>query len=103
MESWLNFDFFVEPITKANANYYCKRLQTEMILEMNRLANHNEYLFMQDGARAPIVKLNLEILKDNKQLQLMEPHSLPPSNPDLHPETLVSGVSWSKTYIEAEG
>ena len=38
-----------------------------MVPEMNRLAKHNEYLFMQDGARAHTAKLTLEMLKDKKQ------------------------------------
>ena len=41
------------------------------------MKKHNEYLFMQDGARAHTVKLTLEMLKDKKQLQLLEPHHWP--------------------------
>ena len=39
--------FFVEPNTKINAKYYCNVLLKKMIPEMNRLAKHNAYLFMQ--------------------------------------------------------
>ena len=39
-----------------------------MISEMNRLAKDNEYLFMQEGARAHTAKLILEMLKDKKQI-----------------------------------
>ena len=46
--------------------YYCNVLLKKMIPEINRLAKHNEYLFIQDGARAHTVKLTLEILKDKK-------------------------------------
>ena len=42
-------------------------LLKNMISEMNRLAKHNEYLFMQDRARAHTAKLTLEMLKDKKQ------------------------------------
>ena len=52
---------------------------------MGRLAKHNEYLFLKDGARAHTAKLTLEILKDKKQRRLLEPHDWPPSSPDLNP------------------
>lgn len=35
---------------------------------MNRLEKHDEYLFMQDRARARTTKLTFEILKEKKQL-----------------------------------
>ena len=34
---------------------------------MNRLAKYNNYLLMQDGARAHTAKLTLEMLKDKKK------------------------------------
>ena len=45
-----------------------------MVPEMSSLVKHDEELFMQDEARAHPAKLTLEILKDKKQLRLMEPH-----------------------------
>ena len=45
-----------------------------MIPEMNTMTKHNEYLLMQDGPRSHTAKLTLEMLKDKKQLQLLEPH-----------------------------
>ena len=36
---------------------------------MNRFAKHNEYLFMQDRARAHTGKLTLEMLKDKKKFK----------------------------------
>ena len=56
-----------------------------MIPEMNRLANHNEYLLMKDGARAHIAKLTFETFKDKKQLSLLERHHWPPNIPKLNP------------------
>ena len=56
-----------------------------MIPQMNRLAKHNKYLFMQDGAGAHTDKPILEMLKGKKQLRLMEPHHWPPNCPDLNP------------------
>ena len=41
---------------------------------MNRLAKHNEYLFMQEGARAYTAKLTTELMKGKKQLGVLEPH-----------------------------
>ena len=38
-----------------------------MIPETNRLAKHNKYLFMQDGAAAHTAKLTLKMLKDKKR------------------------------------
>ena len=38
-----------------------------MIPETNRLAKHNKYLFMQDGATAHTAKLTLKMLKDKKR------------------------------------
>ena len=55
-----------------------------MIPEKNRLIKHNEYLFMQDRARAHTTKLTLEMLKDKKQLQLLEPDQWPLNSPDLN-------------------
>ena len=58
--------------------------------------------FMQDGATAHTAKLSLEMLKDKKQLQLLEHDNWPPNSPDLNPVDLGSGDSWSKMYTEAE-
>ena len=52
---------------------------------MNRLAKHNEYLFMQEGARTHTAKLTLEMMKDKKQFRLLQPHHWPPNSPDLNP------------------
>ena len=49
--------FFVVPNTKVNVKYYGNVLLKKMIPEVNRLAKHNEYLFMQDGAKAHTAKL----------------------------------------------
>ena len=49
-------------------------LLKKMIPEMNTMTKHNEYLLMQDGPRSHTAKLTLEMLKDKKQLQLLEPH-----------------------------
>ena len=80
IESWWNFDFFffVEPNTKVNAKNYCNELLKKMTPEMNRLAKHIENLFIQDGAWAHAAKLTLEMLKNKKQLRLLEPHHWPP-------------------------
>ena len=51
-----------------------------MIPGMNRLAKHNEYLFMQAGAKAYTAKLTLQML-----LQLLKPHHCPPNSPELNP------------------
>ena len=57
-----------------------------MIPKMNRLAKHDEYLLiMQDGARAYISKLTLEMLKDKKQLQFLRHNHGPTNIPDLNP------------------
>ena len=49
--------FFVEPNAKENAKYYSNALSKKIIPEINRLAKHNEYLFMQEGARTHTAKL----------------------------------------------
>ena len=59
--------FFVELNTKINAKYYCNILLKNIISEIDTMAKHNEYLFMQDLARAHTAKLTLEMLKDKKQ------------------------------------
>ena len=51
-----------------------------MIPEMNRLAKHKEYLFIQDGGRAHTANLTLEMLKDKKRLQLLETLQWPPNS-----------------------
>ena len=66
--------FFVEPNTKVNAKYYCNVLSKKMISKMKTQVKHIGYSFTQDGARAHIAKLTLEMLKEKKQLQLMESH-----------------------------
>ena len=63
----------------------CNVLLKKMIPQLGRLAKHNEYLSMKDRARAHTAKLTLEILKNKKQLRLLEPHHWPPSSPDLNP------------------
>ena len=78
-------DLFVKPNVKVNAKYYCNVLLKRMITEMDRLAKHNEYLFMQDRARAHKAKLIIEMLKGKKQLRLAEPHHPSAISPDLIP------------------
>ena len=39
-----------------------------MVSEMQTLSENNEYLFVQDGARAHAAKLTLETMKDMKQI-----------------------------------
>ena len=52
---------------------------------MNRLAKHIEFFFMQEEVRAYTPKLSLEILKDEKQLQSLEPHHWPLNCPESNP------------------
>ena len=61
----------VESNTKVNAKYYCNVLSKNIISEMNRLVKQNEYLFMQCWARAHIVKLTPNKLKDKKKEPLI--------------------------------
>ena len=63
--------FFAEPNTKVNAKYCCNVLLKKMIPEMNRLATHNEYLFMHEGSRDHTAKLTINMLKDKKQFRLL--------------------------------
>ena len=39
-------NFFVEPNAKVNARYYRNELLKKMNIETNRLAKHNDYLFV---------------------------------------------------------
>ena len=39
---------------------------------------------MKDRARAYTAKVILEVMKDKKQLRLLEPHHWPPNSPDLN-------------------
>ena len=77
--------FFVQPNAEVNAKYYCNVLLKEIIPEMNKLTRYNDYLLMQGGDRGHTAKLTLEMLKDKKQLRLLEPHHWPPNSPDLNP------------------
>ena len=77
--------FFAEPNAKVNANYYCNVLLKRMTPEMSKLAKHDEYSFMQYGARARTTELTLEMLKDKKQLRLLDPHHWPLNSSDLNP------------------
>ena len=43
-------------------------LSKKIILGINRLATHKEYLFMQDRARTHTAKLTLKMLNKKKQL-----------------------------------
>lgn len=76
---------FVEEGKSVNAEYYCKKLLKKMIPQMNKLANGNKYLFMQDGARAHTAKLTVDMLHDQDKLVLLEPSDWPPNSPDLNP------------------
>lgn len=87
----------------------------KMIPDMNRLAKHNQYLFMQKGARARTAELTVEMLKHKKQVRLLEPRHWPPNCPDLnsvHFRIWRTGIyilqspgfdSGSKIYTVAEG
>lgn len=63
------------------------------------MTKHNEYLLMQDGPRSHTAKLTLEMMKDKKQLQLLEPHHWSPNIPDLNPVDLGSRDTGSKMCI----
>lgn len=76
---------FVEEGKTVNAQYYCDKILKEMIPQMNRLARGKEYQFMQDGARAHTANLSLDMLRDKKKLQLLEPNKWPANSPDLNP------------------
>jgi hypothetical protein len=77
---------FVDEGCTVNADYYCNNLLRRMIPEMNKLVKgKNKYLFMQDGARAHTARISLEMLRDEKQLQLLEPTNWPPNSPDINP------------------
>ena len=54
------FIFLVELNTNVNAKYYCNILLKKMIPETNRLAKHNENLFMQDRVRARTANTSLK-------------------------------------------
>lgn len=77
--------FFVDPGTKVNAHYYSNVLMKKMIPQMDRRANGENYLFMQDGARAHTAKLTLGNFAKQKQLTLLQPQDWPPNSPDLNP------------------
>ena len=75
----------------VNAKYCCNVWKIpdmipdkKMIPDMNRLAKHNQYLFMQKGARARTAELTVEMLKHKKQVRLLEPRHWPPNCPDLN-------------------
>ena len=76
---------FVEEGQTVNAQYYCNKLLKKMIPQMNKLAAGNDYLFMQDGARAHTAKLSVDMLHNQNQLVLLEPREWPPNSPDLNP------------------
>ena len=63
---------------------YDNVLLKKMIPEVNRLAKHNEYLFMQNAGRAHLTKITLEMLKYKKEIRLLKPHHWPPNSPDLN-------------------
>ena len=76
---------FVVPNTKVNVKCYGNVLLKKMIPEVNRFVKHNEYLLMQDGAKAHTAKLTPEMLKDKKQFRLLEPYQWPRNSSDLNP------------------
>ena len=74
---------FVHPGAKINSQYYCHTLLSAMLPEMNEIGE-NDYIFMQDGARAHTSKYSLQFLRDNTP-ELLEPEMWPPNSPDLNP------------------
>ena len=74
---------FVESNTKLNVRYYCNVVLKKRFLNLTGIIS-NEYLFLQDGARACTAKLTLEILKDKKQLRLLDPRYWPANRPGLN-------------------
>ena len=77
--------FCVDPGTNVNADYYCNVLLTDLIPQMDRLANRKPYLFMQDGARAHTAGMSVDMLRHQKHLKLLEPQHWLPNSPDLNP------------------
>ena len=92
--------FFVDQGAKVNADYYSNVLmKQQMIPEMDRLAKRQPYLFMQDGARAHTAKLTLNMMHQEKHLNLLEPKRWPPNSPDLNPvDFCIWGVLQRNVY-----
>ena len=85
--------FFVEPGAKVNGPYYRNHLLADMIPEMDTLANHQPYIFMQDGARSHTATETVEYLQSQQHLDLIAPNEWPPNSPDLNP---VDFCIWGK-------
>ena len=85
--------FFVEPGVKVNGPYYRNHLLADMIPEMDTLANHQPYIFMQDGARSHTATETVEYLQSQQHLDLIAPNEWPPNSPDLNP---VDFCIWGK-------
>ena len=66
--------FLFELKTKVNAKYYFNILLKKLIIEINRAAKCNKYFFMLDGDSDHTAKFIRKVLKDKKQLQLLELH-----------------------------
>ena len=74
---------FIEPGVKVNSHYYCHTLLSAMLPEMDRIGE-NDYILMQDGARAHTSVYTLEYLRENAP-EILEPEIWPPNSPDLNP------------------
>ena len=90
---------FVEPGAKVDAQYYTEVLLKRMIPQMNRLTRGEDYVFMEDGARAHTAQLTLKHLGKRKHLNLLEPHDWPPNSPDLNPvDYCIWGILETNVY-----
>ena len=77
--------FFVQSNTQINTKYYGNVLFKKTIIEKNRQAKDNRFLFMQDRACLQTANLTLEMLKDKEKLWLLEPHPCLENRSDLNP------------------
>ena len=76
--------YFVEPGVKVNAAYYQESILSKMLPDMHRLSNGDDFVFMQDGARAHTARSTIEYLDGNCPEYV--PSDMWPPNPcDLNP------------------
>ena len=76
---------FVDLDAKVNGEYYRNKMLRKMIPQMNSITDGEDYLFMQDGARAHTARATIELLESECQLQCLYPEWWPANSPDLNP------------------
>ena len=70
---------------KVNSTTYKKHSEKELLPEVNRIMNSNNWIFIQDSASSRRANIAQVFLKEKMGKRFMKHREWPPSSPDCNP------------------